>query len=90
MKIAIDISQIVYQGTGVDTYTRNLVKELLRLNSTHKHDYILFGTSLRRKHTLDQYAQELMEEGLKFKTSCCRRLSPTKSGIKFTTFASKG
>lgn len=69
MKIAIDISQIVHPGTGVDTYTRNLVRELLRLNSGGKHEYILFGTSLRRKHILDLFSAQLRNEGLKFKSS---------------------
>ena len=47
MKIGIDISQIVYQGSGVDSYTRNLVKSLFTLDK--KNEYILFGSSLRRK-----------------------------------------
>lgn len=44
MKIAIDISQIIY-GTGVSTYTKNLVKNLLELDKDN--EYILFGGSLR-------------------------------------------
>ncbi|MGA3291936.1 MAG: glycosyltransferase family 1 protein [Candidatus Microgenomates bacterium] len=46
MKIAIDISQIVY-GTGVSTYTKNLVNNLLKIDS--QDEYILFAGSLRRK-----------------------------------------
>lgn len=46
MKIAIDISQIVY-GTGVSTYTRNVVRELLKIDG--ENEYVLFGGSLRRK-----------------------------------------
>lgn len=70
MKIAIDISQIVFEGTGTGNYTRNLVKHLLRLNhSTKKHQYILFGTSLRKKALLDSFALELRKEGLLFKDS---------------------
>jgi glycosyltransferase involved in cell wall biosynthesis len=46
MKIAIDISQIVY-GTGVSTYTKNLVENLLKIDRVN--DYILFAGSLRRK-----------------------------------------
>lgn len=45
MKIGIDISQVVYE-TGVSTYTRNLVKNLLLIDK--KDEYILFGGSLRR------------------------------------------
>ncbi|KKU10543.1 MAG: Glycosyl transferase group 1 [Candidatus Woesebacteria bacterium GW2011_GWB1_45_5] len=45
MKIAIDISQIIY-GTGVSAYTRNLVGNLLKVD--RENEYILFGGSLRR------------------------------------------
>lgn len=45
MKIAIDISQAQYTGTGVATYTINLVKHLLALDK--KNDYLLFGSSFR-------------------------------------------
>jgi glycosyltransferase involved in cell wall biosynthesis len=46
MKIAIDISQIVY-GTGVSTYTENLVKNLLKIDK--ENEYLLFAGTLRRK-----------------------------------------
>lgn len=46
MRIAIDISQIVY-GTGVSTYTKNLVQNLLKIDTSN--EYVLFGGSLRRK-----------------------------------------
>lgn len=45
MKIAIDISQIVY-GTGVSSYTKQLVAHLLELRSGN--DFLLFAGSLRR------------------------------------------
>jgi len=45
MKIGIDISQIVY-GTGVSTYTKNLVENLLRIDK--KNEYKLFFSSLRQ------------------------------------------
>ncbi len=47
MKIAIDISQVVY-GSGVSVYTKNLVENLLRLDK--ENEYILFAGSLRRKN----------------------------------------
>ena len=47
MKIGIDISQIVYEGTGVANYTRNLVENLLKIDK--KNEYVLFFSSLRRK-----------------------------------------
>ena len=49
MKIAIDISSIVY-GTGVSIYTRNLVTNLIKEDM--ENDYILFGGSLRRMSDL--------------------------------------
>ena len=47
MKIGIDISQIVYEGTGVANYTKNLVENLLKID--RKNEYVLFFSSLRRK-----------------------------------------
>lgn len=46
MKIGIDISQIVYEGTGVGNLTRKLVDHLIALD--RKNEYILFGSSLRQ------------------------------------------
>ena len=48
MKIGIDISQIVYEGTGVGNYVRAMVAELIKRDT--KNEYILFGSSLRRRH----------------------------------------
>lgn len=47
MRIGIDISQIVYEGTGVARYVRLLVRELLTQDT--ENTYILFGASLRRR-----------------------------------------
>lgn len=68
MKIAIDISQIVFPGTGVATYTRNLVQSLLSLKEARAHDFILFGTSLRQKRTLEVFADGLRKQGATFRT----------------------
>jgi len=46
VKIGIDISQIVY-GTGVSTYTENLVQNLLKIDK--ENEYLLFAGILRRK-----------------------------------------
>jgi glycosyltransferase involved in cell wall biosynthesis len=46
MRVAIDVSQIVY-GTGVSHYLINLVKNLLRIDS--QNEYLLYAGSLRRK-----------------------------------------
>ena len=50
MKIGIDISQIAYEGTGVAELTKELVKNLLKID--RKNDYILFGSSFRNKENL--------------------------------------
>ena len=49
MKIGIDISQIAY-GTGVSTYTENLVKNLLKID--RENEYLLFAGALRRKQDI--------------------------------------
>src|SRR5450830_1133641 len=46
MRVAIDISQIVY-GTGVSTYTENLVRSLLKIDS--EDDFVLFAGAFRRR-----------------------------------------
>jgi glycosyltransferase involved in cell wall biosynthesis len=64
MKIGIDISQIVY-GTGVSFYTRNLIKALAKIDQ--KNDYLLIGTSLRRKKELAKFSEEVQKINPRFK-----------------------
>ena len=45
MIIAIDCSQVLYQGTGVAKYTQMLVSQLLKLDS--QNTYKLFAYSFR-------------------------------------------
>ena len=47
MRIGIDVSQMAYKGTGVANYTKNLVKNLLRIDQ--ENEYVFFFASLRRK-----------------------------------------
>ena len=47
MRIGIDISQIIYEGTGVGKYTRQLIENLLKVDK--KNQYVLFFSSLRRR-----------------------------------------
>src|SRR5438105_1222714 len=60
MKIGIDISQIVYKGTGVANYTQELVKALLTNDSTN--EYTLFGSSLRQKNVLEKFSNSLKQK----------------------------
>lgn len=56
MRIGIDISQIIY-GTGVSFYTKELVKNLLRVDK--ENSYVIFGGSLRRKKELEAFTKTL-------------------------------
>ncbi len=56
MKIGIDISQTIY-GTGVSFYTKELIKNLLRVDK--ENSYIIFGGSLRRKAELEDFTKAL-------------------------------
>ena len=57
MRVAIDISQIVYEGTGVAKYVREMVQALLRFDK--KNEYILFGASLRKQGEFQRFANAL-------------------------------
>jgi glycosyltransferase involved in cell wall biosynthesis len=57
MRIAIDISQIIYEGTGVGEYTRQLVKNLLLLDKMNQ--YILFSTTVRSGWKIEKFRREL-------------------------------
>lgn len=58
MKIGIDISQVVYQGSGIATYTSRLVESLLKVDKINK--YVFFGSSLRQKKVLGSYISNLV------------------------------
>ncbi len=57
MKIAIDISQIVFQGSGIATYTNKLIGNLLKFNQ--ENEYLLFGSSLRQAKTIKNFYRSL-------------------------------
>ena len=57
MKIAIDISQVAYENTGVANYTSELVKNLLKQDK--KNQYLLFGYSLRREYIINKFFSTL-------------------------------
>lgn len=50
MTIGIDISQLVYEGTGVGGFVKNLVEHMI--SSDTKNSYVLFGSSLRKNAIL--------------------------------------
>ena len=53
MKIGIDISQIAFPGTGVATYTKNLVAQLLKIDT--RNQYVLFASSLRQQQAFKDF-----------------------------------
>ncbi|MEK9143925.1 MAG: glycosyltransferase [Patescibacteria group bacterium] len=57
MRIGIDISQIVHEGTGVGTYVRSIVRELLLIDQ--KNVYVLFGASLRKLSRFTKFYNEV-------------------------------
>lgn len=61
MRIGIDISQIVYEGTGVAAYVRNMVHSLVK-KAPH-HTFILFGASLRKRSVFEEFAEALGSPG---------------------------
>lgn len=61
MKIGIDISMLVYQGSGVATYTNDLVRGLLK--SKQANEYHLFYSSLRRPSMITQLLREYQAGG---------------------------
>ncbi len=61
MKIGIDISQIIYEGTGVGSYTKNLVENLLKLEG--QDEIVLFGSSLRQYYKLNNFYQKVRNLG---------------------------
>jgi glycosyltransferase involved in cell wall biosynthesis len=63
MKIGIDASMLVYRGSGVATYTDNLIKNLLKY-APH-HEYRIFYSSLRRPKSVSIQLQEIGALGAK-------------------------
>ncbi len=62
MRIGFDVSMLVYVGSGVATYTYNLVKNLLLVDK--KNEYHLFYSSFRRPKNF-YYLDELKKLGAK-------------------------
>lgn len=62
MRIGIDVSQMAHEGTGVARYTKNLLKNLIKIDK--KNQYVLFGVSLRKR----KYLKELTHY---YRTTVC-------------------
>ena len=59
MKIGIDVSQTVYEGTGVARFTNNFVKSFVNSSKTKSYDFYLFFSTLN--HKLPGTIQEIIE-----------------------------
>jgi len=60
MKIAIDVSQIAYEGTGVASYTRDLVINLLRYDKSNR--YLIFAYSFRKISLIENFFNLLRQD----------------------------
>lgn len=60
MQIGIDISQLAFSGTGIATYTANLVENLLTVDKNNS--YVLFGSSMRRNDVLTEYFNSIQHK----------------------------
>lgn len=63
MRIGIDISQVVYEGTGVGRYVKNIVRALLSIDKTN--EYVLFGSSLRQRNKLEKFYESVKSTNVK-------------------------
>jgi len=57
MRVGIDITPVIYAGTGIGTYTRELVRHLLPLDPTIQ--YVLFASTLRSQKKVWEYLEVL-------------------------------
>lgn len=65
MRIGIDISQIVHEGTGVARYVKGLVEALLKEDTTN--EYVLFGSSLRKRYVFVDFFNSLSNQNNRVK-----------------------
>jgi len=63
MRIGIDISQIVYEGSGVARYVRALVSAVIRAG--REHEFVLFGASLRRRGEFAAFVRSLGDDAFR-------------------------
>ncbi len=59
MRIGIDISQAVYEGTGVGRYVRELVPRVIA--ASPEHSFVLFAGSLRQRSRIDAFVRPILK-----------------------------
>lgn len=65
MRIGIDVSQLVYEGTGVSDYLKNFVQKLVEFDKTN--EYVLFFSSLRRNFQFSIFNFQSIPENISIK-----------------------
>lgn len=63
MRIGIDISQVVYEGTGVGRYVGKLVRAILASDKIN--NYVLFGATLRRRAKIERFFESVKNPRVK-------------------------
>lgn len=66
MRIGIDISQMVHEGTGVAVYVRTLVQALISMDTNN--EYVLFGASFRKKRIFYDFYKTLPHDRVQLVT----------------------
>ncbi len=59
MRVGIDISQAVYEGTGVGRYVRELVPRVIA--ASPEHSFVLFAGCLRRKRSIEEFVRPIVK-----------------------------
>lgn len=57
MRIGIDVSQVVFEHTGVGTYVKELVSHVIR--RFPEEEYVLFGSSLRQRNKIHTFIERM-------------------------------
>jgi len=81
MKIAIDVSQMCYQGTGVARYVSGLTEALL--NTATAHEFVLFAGALRQRGYFVRLSQTAPWNKAQWKISL---LPPKLAGLALNHF----
>jgi alpha-1,3-rhamnosyl/mannosyltransferase len=69
MRIALDISQAVYEGTGSGRYVLELIRSLLQTDL--RNEYVLFGSAMRRRDQLVRLFEEFTASSKNSHLSFC-------------------
>ncbi len=83
MKIGIDISQVVYEGTGVARFTKGFINAILSFDT--KNEWVFFFSSLRRS-LAPEIRNAIAKKGFKL---VMRRYPPTLFANLFTKIGFK-